>query len=105
MPLVKLTSPQALPLFVLRIFKIAGRDLLVESHFSKVTETLQFAICNSAFCNSVEKPNLCDVSKSSCSSNFEKSSFNRSCRLTVQANKDEHATKFVKGALKLTENF
>ena len=103
-PLVKLTSPQALPLFVLRIFKIAGRDLLVESHFSKVTETLQFAILRFAIL-SRSLTRLCDVSKSSFSSNFEKSSFNRSCRLTVQANKDEHATKFVKGALKLTENF
>ena len=64
------------PLFVPRIFKIAGRASVVESLFSKVTEA-------SAFCNSVEKSTRAwYVPKSSSSRNFEKSPFNRSCRLT-----------------------
>ena len=46
----KLTPLQVFPLSVPRTFKIAGRASMVESLFSKVTET-------SAFCNSVEKSN------------------------------------------------
>ena len=43
-----------LPLFVSRIFKITARTSVVESLFSKVTET-------SAFCNAVDKSSTCMV--------------------------------------------
>ena len=51
----KLTPLQVFRLFVPRILKIAKKAPMVESLFSKVTET-------SAFCNSVEKSNICMVS-------------------------------------------
>ena len=84
--------------FVPRIFKIAGRAV-VESLLSKATET-------SAFCNSVEKSNMY-IPKRSFSWNFEKSLFNRSCRLwytVCNATKNELLTKFLNGTLKCTEH-
>ena len=47
------------------------------------------------------------VPKSNSSRNFEKSPFNRICRLTVYSLQrcQKHLTKFLKDVLKLTENF
>ena len=76
---------------------------MVESHFSKVRET-------SRFCNSVEK-NLTRawyVPKNGFSRNFEKFPFNRVAGLqysVCNATKNKLLTKFLKCALKLTENF
>ena len=74
----KLIPPQVFPLFVLRNFRIAGKESVVESYFSQVRQT-------STLCNSVKK-NLTRawyVPKIDFSRNFEKSSFNWSCRFTV----------------------
>ena len=50
--IAKTDPTQVFPLYALRIFEIAVRAHVVQSLFSKVTET-------SAFCNSVKKSNTC----------------------------------------------
>ena len=71
------TPPQVFPLYAPRIFEIAVTASVIQSLFSEVTET-------SGFCDSVKKSNTCMVcSEKSSSRNFEKSPFNRICRLTV----------------------
>ena len=77
---------------------------MVESHFSKVRET-------SRFCNSVKK-NLTRawyVPKNGLSKNFEKSPFIKGVAglqySVCNATKNKLLTKFLKCALKLTENF
>ena len=62
-----------------------------------------------AFYKSVGNSNTCtgSVLKSSSSRNFEKYPFNRSCTFTVSQSgfQFELLTKFLKGALILTDNF
>ena len=91
------------PLFVPRIFKIAGRTSVVESSLSKETEIF-------AFCYSVEKFNSCMVF----SEKWPLLEISRGPLLTGVAGlqytvfnviKGELPTKFLKGALKLIENF
>ena len=83
-------------------FKIGWRASVVESHFNKVAKTV-------GFCNSAQKSKKCMVCSEMCSSrNFEKSPFNKSCRLTVEslnATKNKLLVNFLKGVLKFIENF
>ena len=70
-PITILTPPQAFPLVVLRIFKIAGTASVVESVFRK-QKLLSFATMLRNLTRAWYVP------KSSCSRNFKKTHFNRS---------------------------
>ena len=97
----KLILLQIFLLFVSRILKLV-KERLSWNHFLIKQQKVQvFATLSKNLRSAWYIP------KSSSSRNFEKSPFNKSCRLTVEslnATKNEHLVKFLKGALKFTEN-
>ena len=84
------------PATVPRIFKIAGRALVVESLFSKVTGYF--------YIPQIYRK-LYHLLKSTSSKNFAKFPFNWSCKLTgCKATKNELLTRFLKSVLKMSES-
>ena len=98
----KLILLQIFPKFVSRILKLVGERLWWNHFLTKQQKLQGFATLSKNLTSAWYVP------KSSSSRNLGKSPFNKSCRLTVEslnATKNELLVKFVKGALKFTENF